>query len=454
MRKIRKKTKGKKLRKTLVIGTIILFVGSCFFPTIDAKMLNYPSLEAISWTVISQDIQILLNLNYMRIDSCPISDCWSMVPSIVVSDNGDVHVVWLQRLNFNDPPIKVVLYLKKSASEDSWPNNPMVISSVGASVTDPDIAIGPDNTIHVVWSESGDILYRKKPLGDAWQDTILISNMEDTEDYYFIEAFNPSIAVGPAGTAHIAWQQKIVDDGWPSPNSNPIYYSSDLYNWQYPERVSDPANDYYYVETDDKPSLDVDGYGSVHIAWHRYRNSEIDPFDRILYKTNSIYLPWLNVEKVFISPEGMYADHPSLAVEPDGTAHVTWDDFTGDSPATTNIYYSTNDDGWSTIEVVSTESPDNIISKSSSIGVEPDGTVHVIWEDNINGIEGDNKDIYYKKKTSDGWGNSVIRSTGDGMSKNPSLAVELDGTVHIVYQDNADLNGVGEDYDIFYIPAS
>jgi len=113
-----------------------------------------------------------------------------------------------------------------------------------------------------------------------------------------------------------------------------------------------------------------------------------------------------------------------------------------------------SDYNWSFTEVVSTESL--LLSRENSLAVGTDGTVHIAWEDKSDyGGSGSDWDIFYKYKSNDGnWSNTEVVSTESTVdtiySLYPSLAVEDDGTVHIAWVDPTEYGGSGSDSDIFY----
>ncbi len=144
---------------------------------------------------------------------------------------------------------------------------------------------------------------------------------------------------------------------------------------------------------------------------------------------------------------------PSVDVEPDGTVHTAWSEYTYDWPANGDyaIFYKkrTSDGIWGDREYVSTESYS--AAYRPSLAVDADGTVHVVWEDETYGGY-DRSDIFYKKKPSDGeWTATELLTIDTDMgSAYPSLVAGVDGTVHVVWSDETDIYGSGEDWDIYY----
>jgi len=94
--------------------------------------------------------------------------------------------------------------------------------------------------------------------------------------------------------------------------------------------------------------------------------------------------------------------NPSLAVGLDGTVHVAWEDYTTlppDADPNYDIFYKkyVPGTGWTTTQVVSTESTLSAYYPSLAVGL--DGTVHVAWRDytTLPPDADAATDIFYKK---------------------------------------------------------
>ncbi|MEE9410657.1 MAG: hypothetical protein V3V41_06995, partial [Candidatus Heimdallarchaeota archaeon] len=107
---------------------------------------------------------------------------------------------------------------------------------------------------------------------------------------------------------------------------------------------------------------------------------------------------------------------------------------------------------WTTTEVVSTESSQR--SLRPSIAVDSKDNVHIVWHDltNYNGA-GSDEDIFYKcwNATTRSWTTTIIVSTeSNGNSVAPSIAIDENDNIHIVWRDPTNYLGSGSDWDIFY----
>lgn len=113
---------------------------------------------------------------------------------------------------------------------------------------------------------------------------------------------------------------------------------------------------------------------------------------------------------------------------------------------------NTSDWQWSKMEVVSDSSTE--ASSNPSIAVDSQNNIHLVWGDltDINSA-GVDFDIFYRKYdiTAKVWGlPEVISTESTGSSRLPVIAIDSEDNVHVVWQDLTDYNSSGADLDIFY----
>jgi hypothetical protein len=222
------------------------------------------------------------------------------------------------------------------------------------------------------------------------------------------------------------------------------------------EVVSTESNKHCYGS-----SLGVGPDGTVHIAWEEMIDaSGPGAVYDILYKKYVRGAGWTTTEVVSTesteSPESSWG--PSLGVGPDGTVHIAWSDRTDYNGAGTDndIFYRSfvPGSGWTTTEVVSTESTDG--SGDASLGVGSDGSVHIAWFNETHYFDDPTPSphvaIFCRSFVpGSGWTATELVSTESTRdSLFPSLGVGPDGSVHIAWYDGTDYDGAGTDLDIFY----
>lgn len=92
------------------------------------------------------------------------------------------------------------------ARESQWPNGSNTIVSGSDRVFSPDIAIGADNSLHVVWSQEDNKIYysRSQNGGSSWTTPAALSGATNKSD-------NPAVAVDQSNNVHVVWEERIFD---------------------------------------------------------------------------------------------------------------------------------------------------------------------------------------------------------------------------------------------------
>jgi hypothetical protein len=92
------------------------------------------------------------------------------------------------------------------SSEDQWPIEATPITSTVQLVFSPDIAVAPDNTLHVVWSQQDNHLYHaySKDGGLTWTLSPPLTNGLNKSD-------EPAVDADPDGNVHVVWEERIYD---------------------------------------------------------------------------------------------------------------------------------------------------------------------------------------------------------------------------------------------------
>jgi hypothetical protein len=111
---------------------------------------------------------------------------------------------------------------------------------------------------------------------------------------------------------------------------------------------------------------------------------------------------------------------------------------------------------WGTAEEVSTETINSGVPYATSrphFAVDANGTIHVVWNENNNYLaSGTDYDVLYNHKQVGGtWSTTEVISTeSTSDSFIPKVAIGSNGTIHVAWSDETDYLGSGIDGDIFY----
>ncbi len=147
--------------------------------------------------------------------------------------------------------------------------------------------------------------------------------------------------------------------------------------------------------------------------------------------------------------------NPTVACQSAGIAHVVWQDdgsMDGDVRIDEDILYRRYDGPTPAIVELISGGTSTGRSRFADIAVDHSGEVHVVWQDDGD-LDGDGlaeADIYYSSSTGSGFSAPVLLSSdaGDGISARPRIAVTPDYQLHVVWQET----GIDADNlsDIYY----
>ncbi len=128
----------------------------------------------------------------------------SSIADIVVDEKGVIDVAW----GYMPPDGEAGLFLVRSLDGGKTWTKPFSISNIHGVSSEPDIAVGPDDSIHVVWTdkragESYPQIYYcfSKDSGVTWSNSENISNTLGA-------AGEAAMTVGQDGTVYAVWSEK------------------------------------------------------------------------------------------------------------------------------------------------------------------------------------------------------------------------------------------------------
>ena len=130
-------------------------------------------------------------------------------PAIALGPDGAVHIVWARTAS---RALTEIAYLRLDGDVVT---DSRAISAPGVASIAPSLAVNGSGTVHVVWSSSGQIQYRRGP--GPW------SAIEAVSGGAYI-ARNPSLALDAAGRVHVFWEAgdggiyaQVRDGAWSAP---------------------------------------------------------------------------------------------------------------------------------------------------------------------------------------------------------------------------------------------
>ena len=171
--------------------------------------------------------------------------------------------------------------------------------------------------------------------------------------------------------------------------------------------------------------------GDIHVLWLN-GNSEIQ------YSRSDDLV--IGTEPMVASGYG-YASWPDLDIDAGGTLHAVWPETTDPQQLDGwEIYYGRlNSDDVAWPEPINI-SHSHTLSRRPSIAVDSDERIHVVWseEDDV-GVNKELGDDVYWAFSADGgrsWSEAVNLSRSEGSSGLPQLMADNEGQIHLVYVDH------------------
>ncbi len=276
-----------------------------------------------------------LSFGWMAVSSAlsPVSSylAWGSIANLSNSDNpsdaaviavsGDtIHVVWVETVA-GQPQI----YYVYKVGDGSW-SEPTRLEAG----TQPDLAVGPDGTVDLVWldeNESGAgfkasfVRYRRwSPTLNTWLDAanVAVGGLGTLQ--------SPALVVGSGGVTHVVW----VDSVGGTPRIR--YRHRSALGWSSPENVASGVN----------PAINVDPAGRLHVVWVGLS---------LLSKSHDIYYRWRDpngrwsLTYVLSNNDATDSLEPAAAIDQDGVLHVAWQEPAGDNTSTI-LYRSGHEASW------------------------------------------------------------------------------------------------------------
>ena len=286
----------------------------------------------------------------------------SQDPLIKVSENGVVHVLWLERDN------EEIFYTQKTL-DGSWSTPQNISNTPMIGGYHYDLAVDHTFHAHVVWSDpypAGDssIYYSTRLDNGSWTTPIAIyQNVNMNTD-----AYAPMIEIDQFGTIYVVWWVLASAHG-------EVYYTQKLIggDWINPIKISDSPR--YST----RPDLTVMPDGTVQVVWmddSTYRSE-------ILFREKDTLGSWSSIEN--ISQNSGESVHPKF-FRYENELYLTWID---ETPGNKELFITKRENhAWDTPINLSNNGGS---SERPTISFDNRGFPHTVWVDTTPG----NMDIFY-----------------------------------------------------------
>ena len=389
---------------------------------------------------------------------------YNEVPDMALDPSGNIHVVWKDNTvgiwgGGLDEEIMHAFY----DESNGWSNATVISDGYSGvywnngSSDNPEIAIDNLGKVHAVWQDNTDgiwgtsiqIMYASYNQSMGWSNATVIS--DGYSGVYWNNDSNtyPSIAIDSFDNFHIVWQGQ-KDGSWGTDIEIMYVSYNQSIGWSNVTVISDDVtlwnngNSLY-------PKINIDPNNNLHVVWQDHTVGLWGSDTEIMYASYNQSIGWSNV--TVISDDVTFwnngsSDLPEIAIDSNDIIHVIWQDSTigtwGSDMEIMYAFYSQSI-GWSNATVISDDINlwNDGLSYRSSIYVDNQNNLHVVWQDSTEGPWGSDIEIMYKSFFNNvGWSNITIVSDGyensywnTDDSTNPSIIVDNSGIIHIVWDE-------------------
>jgi len=249
-------------------------------------------------------------------------------------------------------------------------------------------------------------------------------------------SFTPQIAVDAAGTIYMAWEDDTANF-----NSNILFSRSTDGGVTFlptpaPKQVSNSLGCSF------SPVMAVDAGGNINIVWE-------DSGDCSFRTSNIFFSRSTDGGVTFSTPTNLSATMttalfslPQIAVDTAGNINVVWESDTGNLA----IWFSGSSDGGATFSSPNMVSTNTGGSLNPQIAVDKNGSINVVWEDDI----ANHSDISFSRSTDNGAHFSLLRNLSNPLgncianSNTPRIGLDAAANINVVWT-----NDCGGNFDIF-----
>lgn len=239
-------------------------------------------------------------------------------PAVAVDANDTVHVVWTDyRAGATNPDIYVA---SRPRGSHAWTREERVNKTTRGEQTHPAIVVGQDNTLYVAWVDqqgaSPVLTVGYKRNGAAWQELSKVPMAVPCPQS------QPDMAVGPDGRIHIIWQDCMF--GTEEPNILYAVYTPGHW-WSAPLMVNDDGN---LGAQQRRPALALASDGTAYAVWEDDRSGYWAIYMALLDAGDT---GWSENFPISITGEATDQLDPDIAVDGSNSIYVLWQDFRDDS---------------------------------------------------------------------------------------------------------------------------
>jgi hypothetical protein len=375
----------------------------------------------------------------------------SQQPSAVAALDGMIYVAWHDGAEGADYEIYIRRWNGSNWAEvGSGSATGGGISNNSGQSYVPSVAVAPNNTPYIAWHDDSVVtdvpeIYVRRWNGSSWEEVGTGSATGGGISNNINGSYWPSAAVDPNGMPYVAWEDGAEGGDYE------IYVRR--WNGSSWEEVGTNSATGGGISMNNgnsfHPSVAIAPDGTPYVAWDDDGTGDAEVYVRRWNGSSWEEVGTGSATGGGISNNGGGSSEVSIAIAPDGTPYVAWRDTSGGDDET--YVRRWNGSNWEEVGVGSASgggiSNNSGGSHAPSIAIASDNTPYVAWHDNSSG----NDQIYVRRWNGSSWEEVGTGSaSGSGISNNsgasllPALAVAVDDTPYAAWWDNS-----GNNFDIY-----
>lgn len=345
-------------------------------------------------------------------------------PRLALDSSGTLHICWQ-----DDKDGSTQVFYAKSQDGVSF-SEPVNISRSYEDAVKPRIAVDSAGKIHIVWEErstaNSRIVYTSSIDGVVFSPKRVLSTG-------FELAIDANISIGKDGSINLAWTGK--EQLTSRSVSLLLVRSFDRGQSFTPPRTIRTTSNLAIFE----PVVEVDSKGIIHIAY-TFLVVTGQRFGNFTFSSSVLYTRSRDGGRSFSEPLSIVSfinltDSPVMQVGDDGQVFIMYSGFDSNQPfASREIYLSRSFDGGLSFSPLQVLAFGNGDSSRVDARFDPAGNITVVWRD----TQTLNHEIYLSRlfvgETS--FTGPINISQNQGISDNPSMAIDPAGNITIVWQDD------------------
>jgi hypothetical protein len=324
------------------------------------------------------------NPNIRVSDEC-IRD-WNLSSCLVVDDLGTIYACWSDKRDDRN-----IYFSRSTDGGDTWSANVQVNESSAGGKYDPSLALPPDHSLCVVWSDfrngvSDSDIYSARSTDGGYTWSVPNTRVDDGS---IGTQSCPRICTDQMGNLYVGYNSR--------PDDEDDYHLYLVRSTDYGETWSAPAFqiDDGYPADHWQISLKVSPAG-LYAAWRVYGGG----LDNIFFaKSTDWGETWSGPVQVDHIGSGLWSEEPDLAIGEDGVLYATWVRSNVYGDAQTDVFFGlSTDDGqtWTDPSIrVNDFRPD--AQEDPRLVLGTDHNVYIVWEDCRNRTPDDPIDIYFSR---------------------------------------------------------